>query len=123
VTVTLNLPGRHNVLNRVGRRGDRLAAGRSAGRDRPCPGKFQGIGRRFNIKGELDFETRPAGQGPAGGRLRPPSARTRSGVRCRAAAAGRSGAGGGVPAAPLQPHARFARRLRGGAVESAMPSC
>lgn len=53
--VTLNLPGRHNVLNalaaaavgwQLGVEPDAIAAALE---------KFQGIGRRFNLKGELDF--------------------------------------------------------------------
>jgi UDP-N-acetylmuramate--alanine ligase len=53
--VRLNLPGRHNVLNAL--------AAAAIGWQLGVPGeaigaaleKFQGIGRRFNLKGELDF--------------------------------------------------------------------
>ncbi|MBP6626507.1 MAG: UDP-N-acetylmuramate--L-alanine ligase, partial [Arenimonas sp.] len=53
--VTLNLPGRHNVLNALAA----AAIGWQLGVEPPAIAaallKFQGIGRRFNLKGELDF--------------------------------------------------------------------
>ncbi len=53
--VRLNLPGRHNVLNSLAA----AAVGWQLGVDPQAIGraleKFQGIGRRFNIKGELPF--------------------------------------------------------------------
>jgi UDP-N-acetylmuramate--alanine ligase len=53
--VTLNLPGRHNVLNALAA----AAIGWQLGVEPPqiaaALHKFQGIGRRFNLKGELDF--------------------------------------------------------------------
>ncbi len=53
--VTLNLPGRHNVLNALAA----AAIGWQLGVEPPTIAaalqKFQGIGRRFNLKGELDF--------------------------------------------------------------------
>jgi UDP-N-acetylmuramate--alanine ligase len=55
VPVTLNLPGRHNVLNALAA----AAIGWQLGVDVVAIGqaleKFHGVGRRFNIKGELDF--------------------------------------------------------------------
>jgi len=55
VAVTLNLPGRHNVLNALAA----AAIGWQLGVDVVAIGqaleKFHGVGRRFNIKGELDF--------------------------------------------------------------------
>jgi UDP-N-acetylmuramate--alanine ligase len=55
--VTLNLPGRHNVLNALAAASigwqlgvDVVAIGRALE-------KFHGVGRRFNIKGELAFLT------------------------------------------------------------------
>ena len=53
--VRLNLPGRHNVLNALAAAaiGWQLGVGSAAvGR---ALEKFQGIGRRFNVKGEIDF--------------------------------------------------------------------
>jgi UDP-N-acetylmuramate--alanine ligase len=53
--VRLNLPGRHNVLNSLAAAaiGWQLGVGSAAiGR---ALEKFQGIGRRFNLKGEIDF--------------------------------------------------------------------
>ena len=55
IAVRLNLPGRHNVLNSLAA----AAVGWQLGVDPHAIGraleKFQGIGRRFNVKGELDF--------------------------------------------------------------------
>jgi UDP-N-acetylmuramate--alanine ligase len=53
--VRLNLPGRHNVLNSLAAAaiGWQLGVG-SAAIARALE-KFQGIGRRFNLKGEIDF--------------------------------------------------------------------
>ncbi len=55
IDVRLNLPGRHNVLNSLAA----AAVGWQLGVDPQAIGraleKFQGIGRRFNVKGEIDF--------------------------------------------------------------------
>jgi UDP-N-acetylmuramate--alanine ligase len=55
IPVKLNLPGRHNVLNALAA----AAIGWQLGVDVVAIGqaleKFHGVGRRFNIKGELDF--------------------------------------------------------------------
>jgi UDP-N-acetylmuramate--alanine ligase len=55
IPVTLNLPGRHNVLNALAA----ASIGWQLGVDVVAIGqaleKFHGVGRRFNIKGELDF--------------------------------------------------------------------
>jgi UDP-N-acetylmuramate--alanine ligase len=55
VAVTLNLPGRHNVLNALAA----AAIGWQLGVDVVAIGqalqKFDGVGRRFNLKGELGF--------------------------------------------------------------------
>ena len=61
VTVTLNLPGRHNVLNALAAASIGWQLGVSAGAIGRALEKFQGIGRRFNIKGELAFETATGG--------------------------------------------------------------
>jgi UDP-N-acetylmuramate--alanine ligase len=55
IPVTLNLPGRHNVLNALAA----AAIGWQLGVDVVAIGqaleKFHGVGRRFNLKGEFDF--------------------------------------------------------------------
>jgi UDP-N-acetylmuramate--alanine ligase len=55
IPVTLNLPGRHNVLNALAA----ASIGWQLGVDVVAIGqaleKFHGVGRRFNIKGELDI--------------------------------------------------------------------
>jgi UDP-N-acetylmuramate--alanine ligase len=55
VAVRLNLPGRHNVLNSLAA----AAIGWQLGVDPHAIAraleKFQGIGRRFNVKGEIEF--------------------------------------------------------------------
>ena len=55
MAVRLNLPGRHNVLNSLAA----AAMGWQLGVDPHAIGraleKFEGIGRRFNVKGEIDF--------------------------------------------------------------------
>jgi UDP-N-acetylmuramate--alanine ligase len=56
IPVTLNLPGRHNVLNALAA----ASIGWQLGVDVVAIGqaleKFHGVGRRFNIKGELEFQ-------------------------------------------------------------------
>ncbi len=61
--VRLNLPGRHNVLNALAAAaiGWQLGVG-SAAIARALQ-KFQGIGRRFNLKGELAFCSAAGGRG------------------------------------------------------------
>ena len=54
-TVRLNLPGRHNVQNALAAAAIGWQLGVSADAIAGALEKFQGIGRRFNIKGELDF--------------------------------------------------------------------
>ncbi len=53
--VTLNLPGQHNVLNALAAAAVGWQLGVSSEAIASALKKFQGIGRRFNIKGELDF--------------------------------------------------------------------
>lgn len=53
--VTLNLPGQHNVLNALAAAAVGWQLGVSSEDIANALKKFQGIGRRFNIKGELDF--------------------------------------------------------------------
>jgi UDP-N-acetylmuramate--alanine ligase len=61
VTVTLNLPGRHNVLNALAAAAIGWQLGVSADAIGHALENFQGIGRRFNIKGELAFENATGG--------------------------------------------------------------
>ncbi len=53
--VTLNLPGQHNGLNALAAAAVGWQLGVSSEAIASALKKFQGIGRRFNIKGELDF--------------------------------------------------------------------
>jgi len=53
--VTLNLPGQHNVLNALAAAAVGWQLGVPSELIANALKKFQGIGRRFNIKGELDF--------------------------------------------------------------------
>ena len=53
--VTLNLPGQHNVLNALAAAAVGWQLGVPSELIANALEKFQGIGRRFNIKGELDF--------------------------------------------------------------------
>jgi len=53
--VTLNLPGQHNVLNALAAAAVGWQLGVSSETIAVALKKFQGIGRRFNLKGELDF--------------------------------------------------------------------
>ena len=53
--VTLNLPGRHNVLNALAAAAIGWQLGVEPAAIASALEKFQGIGRRFNLKGELDF--------------------------------------------------------------------
>ena len=53
--VTLNLPGQHNVLNALAAAAVGWQLGVPSEMIANALKKFQGIGRRFNIKGELDF--------------------------------------------------------------------
>ncbi|GAB2490252.1 UDP-N-acetylmuramate--L-alanine ligase [Arenimonas alkanexedens] len=53
--VTLNLPGRHNVLNALAAAAIGWQLGVEPEAIAAALEKFQGIGRRFNLKGELDF--------------------------------------------------------------------
>jgi len=52
---TLNFPGQHNVLNALAAAAVGWQLGVSSEAIASALKKFQGIGRRFNIKGELDF--------------------------------------------------------------------
>jgi UDP-N-acetylmuramate--alanine ligase len=53
--VRLNLPGRHNVLNALAAAAIGWQLGVPAESIAHALDNFQGIGRRFNIKGEIDF--------------------------------------------------------------------
>ena len=53
--VTLNLPGVHNVLNALAAAAIGWQLGVTPAAIATALEKFQGIGRRFNLKGELDF--------------------------------------------------------------------
>ena len=53
--VTLNLPGQHNVLNALAAAAVGWQLGVSSETIASALKKFQGIGRRFNIKGDMDF--------------------------------------------------------------------
>ena len=61
VTVTLNLPGRHNVLNALAAAAVGWQLGVSAEAIGHALENFQGIGRRFNLKGELAFSNATGG--------------------------------------------------------------
>ena len=54
-TVRLNLPGRHNVQNALAAAAIGWQLGVSSEAIAAALEKFQGIGRRFNLKGELEF--------------------------------------------------------------------
>jgi UDP-N-acetylmuramate--alanine ligase len=54
-SVCLNLPGRHNVQNALAAAAIGWQLGVSADAIAAALQKFQGIGRRFNLKGELEF--------------------------------------------------------------------
>jgi UDP-N-acetylmuramate--alanine ligase len=53
--ITLNLPGAHNVLNALAAAAIGWQLGVTPAAIATALEKFQGIGRRFNLKGELDF--------------------------------------------------------------------
>ncbi len=53
--VRLNLPGRHNVLNALAAAAIGWQLGVSTAHIAAALEKFHGVGRRFNLKGELDF--------------------------------------------------------------------
>ena len=53
--VTLNLPGEHNVLNALAAAAIGWQLGVTPAQIASALEKFEGIGRRFNLKGELDF--------------------------------------------------------------------
>ena len=53
--VRLNLPGRHNVQNALAAAAIGWQLGVSAEAIAAALDKFEGIGRRFNLKGEIDF--------------------------------------------------------------------
>lgn len=55
VPVTLNLPGRHNVLNALAAAAIGWQLGVSEQAIATALSKFQGIGRRFNLHGEVDI--------------------------------------------------------------------
>ncbi len=55
IAVTLNLPGRHNVLNALAAAAIGWQLGVAPESIAHALEKFQGIGRRFNLLGELDF--------------------------------------------------------------------
>ena len=61
VIVCLNLPGRHNVLNALAAAAIGWQLGVSAGAIGRALERFQGIGRRFNLIGELTFENASGG--------------------------------------------------------------
>jgi len=55
IAVTLNLPGRHNVLNALAAAAIGWQLGVAPESIARALEQFQGIGRRFNLLGELDF--------------------------------------------------------------------
>jgi UDP-N-acetylmuramate--alanine ligase len=61
VIVCLNLPGRHNVLNALAAASIGWQLGVSAGAIGRALERFQGIGRRFNLIGELEFDNAAGG--------------------------------------------------------------
>ncbi len=96
--VVLNMPGRHNVLNALAAIAVAHELGVSDAAIQQGLVNFQGIGRRFQVYGELVTQ---AGQRLAGRRLRSSSPRSRrhaaSRTRCLAAAP----SGSGLPTASL----------------------
>ena len=113
--VTLNLPGRHNVLNALAA----IAVATEleiddAAIQRALAG-FQGIDRRLQLLGDVEHGAR---QRHARRRLRPPPDRDRRHARGRAPGLARAPHRARVPAAPLHAHARPARRFRAGAVRA-----
>ena len=110
---TLGIPGWVNVENAVAAVAAMWCAARAEGgtldteRLRRALAAFEGVKRRFEC------------QYPAAGlhgRLCPPSARTGRRAHLGAADVSRPARDGGLPAAPLHPHARLLPRVRRGAV-------
>ena len=62
-SVCLNLPGRHNVQNALAAAAIGWQLGVSADAIASALEKFEGIGRRFNLKGELEFCSTAGGKG------------------------------------------------------------
>ena len=56
LAVTLNLPGRHNVLNALAACAVGWQLGVPAGAMQQALAKFQGVGRRFQIRGEIALD-------------------------------------------------------------------
>lgn len=107
--VTLALPGRHNVLNALAAAAIGWQLGVAPDTIARALENFAGIGRRFNDLGEV---TTASGARARGRRLRPPPARARSSLRRGPWRLAGQAPGGGLPAAPLQPHPRSVRRVR-----------
>lgn len=53
-SITLNMPGRHNVLNSLGAMGVALKVGVPMERIQRALAQFSGVGRRFEVHGEVD---------------------------------------------------------------------
>jgi UDP-N-acetylmuramate--alanine ligase len=109
----LNQPGMHNVLNAC----SAIAIAREIGIDDSATAQglaeFRGVGRRFTRYGEIAARRRR--QLHPGRRLRPPPGRNPGDAGGGARRLSGPAPGAGLPAAPLQPHARPVRRLRQGA--------
>ena len=101
-TLRLHVPGRHNLLNALGRGRGRPRARRAV---RPHRRGARGVPRRRAALPGARRGARRDGRR----RLRPPSDRDRRGDR-RGARRRSTAAGRRVPAAPLHAHARAARR-------------
>lgn len=56
VSITLNMPGRHNVLNSLGAMGVALKLGVSMDHVKKALEQFSGVGRRFEVHGEVETE-------------------------------------------------------------------
>jgi UDP-N-acetylmuramate--alanine ligase len=109
--VDLNLAGEHNVRNALAAI---AVAGRTgAARRAVAQGRwrsFAGVGRRFQRYGDCRARRR---QLHADRRLRPPPGGDGRGAGRRARRLPGPAPGAGLPAAPLHPHARLLRGLRG----------
>jgi UDP-N-acetylmuramate--alanine ligase len=108
--VTLNLPGRHNVLNALAAIAVASELGIADQAIVKALTEFRGVGRRFQRYGDLPLPG--GGSLHAGRRLRSSPGRDAGNARRRARRLSRSPSAARFPAAPLYPHARLFRRFR-----------
>jgi UDP-N-acetylmuramate--alanine ligase len=110
--LTLNLPGRHNVLNALAAIAVASELGVADAAIAKALAEFRGVGRRFQRYGDVPLPRR----GPlhAGRRLRPSPGRDARNAGRRAWRFSWSPSVARLPAAPLHPNARLFRRFREG---------